>query len=105
MVGLGGVALVVADASRELGLELALGRELLLRPENIVLQLLHVLRRLVPLGLELQCMEKPTAPIGFFFLGLFKLVFQEGRKPALARMVQVGFQEGRKPERCRLASK
>jgi hypothetical protein len=33
------------------------------------------------------------------------LGFHEGRKPALARMVQVGFQEGRKPERCRLASK
>jgi hypothetical protein len=48
---------------------------------------------------------KANGPHWFLFSGAIQVGFQEGRKPALARMVQVGFQEGRKPERCRLASK
>ena len=48
---------------------------------------------------------KADGPHWFLFSGAIQVGFQEGRKPALARMVQVGFQEGRKPERCRLASK
>jgi hypothetical protein len=48
---------------------------------------------------------KANGPHWFLFSGAIQVGFQEGGKPALARMVQVGFQEGRKPERRKLASK